>query len=197
MSITKLKHTLPVKVYDEVEACLNMNGIADPIMIAHFLSQVAHESGLFKHVFENLNYSASGLLKTFPKYFDGKTAQAYARNPKKIANRVYANRMGNGDEDSGQGYLYRGRGYLHITGKRNYELFSKFIGEDCVQVPDLVATKYPMDSALWFFNNNKVWEHCKKSDYDSVVRVTRIINGGTNGLQDRLMKFKMFLNALK
>lgn len=197
MSIAKLKNVLPVKVYDELEECLNKNGITDVNMIAHFVAQTAHESGSFKVVYENLHYSTSGLLKVFPKYFkDVVLATAYARNPKKIANKVYANRMGNGDEQSGDGYKYRGRGYMHITGKRNYELFSNYIGDDCVQVPDLVATKYPMESAAWYFTTNKIWDLCKGSDYNSILAVTKRINGGTNGLQDRLAKFKTYFNIL-
>lgn len=198
MSITKLKHFLPLKVYDELEECFNKHGISDATMIAHFMAQVSHESGSFKKVYENLNYSTGGLLKVFPKHFrNSDHASSYARNPKKIANKVYANRMGNGNEDSGDGYKFRGRGYLQITGKANYEKFSKFIGEDCVSNPDLVATKYPIYSAFWFFNEGRLWDRCKKSDHESVVVITRLVNGGINGLADRLIKFKMFMNALK
>ncbi len=198
MSITKLKHLLPLKVYDELEECFNKYGISDATMIAHFMAQVSHESGSFKMVYENLNYSISGLLKIFPKYFnDAKVAAQYARNPKKIANKVYANRMGNGDENSGDGYKFRGRGYLQVTGKDAYSKFSKFIGEDCVNNPDLIAVKYPIHSAFWFFNERKIWDRCKKSDHESVVAVTKLVNGGVNGLADRLVKFKMFMNALK
>jgi putative chitinase len=192
-NISKLIHRLPPNIYDQLEECFYKHRIDEVTRICHFLSQVAHESGNFKSVYENLNYSAKGLLNTFPKYFNSVSiANQYARNPRKIANRVYANRMGNGDEDSGQGYLYRGRGYLCLTGKRNYELFSNDVGEDCVSNPDLVATKYAMYSAVWFFNINKLWTMCDKDDHASVVALTKRINGGTNGLSDRLIKFKAY-----
>jgi len=192
-NISKLIHRLPPKIYDQLEACFSKYGIDDVTKICHFLSQVSHESGDFKVVYENLNYSARGLVNVFPKYFkDISIANQYARNPKKIANRVYANRMGNGDEHSGHGYMYRGRGYLALTGKRNYELFSEHVGEDCVQVPDLVATKYPMESAFWFFNINNLWRICEKEDHASVVSLTKRVNGGLNGLSDRLIKFKAY-----
>lgn len=197
-NISKLIHRLPPKIYDQLEACFSKHGVDDVTKICHFLSQVSHESGDFKFVYENLNYSSRGLMSVFRKYFnDISIANQYARNPKKIANKVYANRMGNGNEESGQGYLYRGRGYLHVTGKRNYELFSEFIGEDCVQVPDLVATKYPMESAFWFFTTNKLWDICTKDDYASVVALTKKINGGVNGLSDRLIKFKAYMGLYK
>lgn len=192
-NISKLIHRLPPKIYDQLEACFKKHGIDEVTKICHFLSQVSHESGEFKRVYENLNYSASGLTKVFPRYFkDISIANQYARNPRKIANRVYGNRMGNGDEDSGDGYKYRGRGYLQLTGRRNYELFSESAGEDCVSNPDLVATKYAMDSAVWFFNINKLWDMCIKDDYASIVLLTKRINGGTNGLSDRLIKFKAY-----
>lgn len=192
-NIYKLIHRLPPKIYDQLDSCLQKRGIDDVSKICHFLSQVSHESGNFKSVYEHLNYSAKGLLNTFPKYFkDISVANQYARNPRKIANRVYANRMGNGNEDSDDGYKYRGRGYLQLTGKRNYEYFSDSIGDDCVSNPDLVATKYAMDSAFWFFDKNNLWDVCIKDDYASVLALTKKINGGTNGLSDRLIKFKAY-----
>lgn len=198
MDIKKLYDKIPSKAYDSLVAGASKNkNLNSNVRLAHFLSQVAHESGNFKIVEENLRYSANRLRVIFPKYFKTlEEAQRYAMNPVAIGSRVYANRMGNGDEDSGQGYLYRGRGYLHITGKRNYELFSKFIGEDCVQVPDLVATKYPMDSALWFFDRNKLWTICDKADPNAVLTLTRRINGGTHGIADRQAKFKTFMSLL-
>jgi putative chitinase len=105
--------------------------------------------------------------------------------------------MGNGDEGSGSGYRFRGRGYLMLTGRYNYELFSNYIGEDCVSNPDLVATKYAMDSAFWFFNTNKLWDMCTKDDHASVVALTKRINGGVNGLSDRLIKFKTYMGIYK
>jgi putative chitinase len=172
--------------------------ITQPLRLAHFLAQIAHESGNFQFVAENLNYSADSLLKVFPKYFKDKaTADKYARKPEMIGSRVYASRMGNGDEASGEGFKFRGRGYLQLTGKDNYKAFSTFIGEDCVANPDLVATKYPMDSAIWFFDKNKLWDICDKGAGDDIVTlVTKRVNGGTHGLADRLSKFKTFNSLL-
>ena len=134
----------------------------------------------------------------FPKYFKDKaTADKYARNPEKIASRVYASRMGNGDEASGEGFKFRGRGYIQLTGKDNYKAFSNFIGEDCVANPDLVSDKYPLISAAWFFDKNNLWTICDKGASDEVVTsVTKRVNGGTHGLADRLSKFKIFNTTL-
>ncbi len=172
--------------------------ISNPHRLAHFMAQIAHESGNFQLVTENLNYSAEGLLRVFPKYFKDKaTADAYARKPEMIGSRVYANRMGNGDEASKEGFKFRGRGYIQLTGKDNYKAFSQFIGEDCVANPELVATKYPMDSAIWFFDKNKLWDICDKGAGEDVVTlVTKRVNGGTHGLDDRLSKFKTFHSLL-
>jgi putative chitinase len=146
-------------------------------------------------LYENLNYSAAGLLKVFPSYFNATTAVQFARKPQLIANRVYANRIGNGNEASGEGWNYRGRGYLQVTGRANYKAFSEYIGEDCEKHPDLVATKYPLDSAIWFFDRNKLWTLCDKGE-ENVPIVSRRVNGGTNGLQDRLNKFRSFMKYL-
>lgn len=172
--------------------------ITAPLRLAHFLAQIAHESGNFQFVAENLNYSADSLLRVFPKYFKDKaTADLYARKPEKIGSRVYGNRMGNGDEASMEGFKFRGRGYIQLTGKDNYKAFSTFIGEDCVANPDLVSTKYPMDSAIWFFDRNKLWDICDKGEGDDVVTsVTKRVNGGTHGLADRISKFKTFHTLL-
>jgi putative chitinase len=144
-------------------------------------------------VTENLNYSADGLLKIFPKYFANKLNESYARNPEKIASRVYASRMGNGDELSKDGFKFRGRGYIQLTGKDNYTKFTQFIGEDCVANPDLVATKYPLASAAFFFNSNGLWALCDKgADTAAVTAVTKRVNGGTHGLDDRLAKFNAY-----
>lgn len=176
---------------------LNYN-ITSPLRLSHFLSQVAHESGEFKFTVENLNYSADGLLKTFPKYFNTANVNGYARIPEKIASRVYASRMGNGDEASKDGYKFRGRGYLQVTGKENYQKFSEFIKEDCVANPDLIATKYPMDSAVWFFDRNKLWDICDKgATTEDVKAVTKKVNGGYNGLDDRQKKFDKYYGILK
>jgi putative chitinase len=173
-------------------------GISNPTRLAHFLSQVAHESGNFKFVNENLNYGAKGLLGIFKKYFPTEAlALAYERKPEKIANKVYASRMGNGDEASGEGYKFRGRGYIQLTGKDNYKAFSDFIGEDCVANPDLVATKYPLTSAAFFFHKNKLWDICDKGhSHDVVTAVTKRVNGGTIGLEDRIKHFNEYNHLL-
>jgi putative chitinase len=162
--------------------------------LAHFLAQCAHESGNFKFLTENLNYSADGLQKIFGKYFPTRPlAEQYARKPDKIGSRVYANRMGNGDEASGEGYKFRGRGYIQLTGKNNYKQFSDFIKEDCVANPDLVATKYPLTSAAFFFDRNDLWRICDRGDSPEVVKaVTVRVNGGTHGLADRQQKFDTY-----
>lgn len=194
IQISKLEHILPPKVYDELS--LGNKNIINNFRLAHFLSQIAHESGNFKTVYENLNYSAAGLLRTFPRHFTPATAQQYARKAEMIGNRVYANRMMNGNEMSGDGYKYRGRGYLQLTGRSNYILFSNYIGEDCVVNPDLVATKYPLSSGLWFFDRNNLWSLCDDDEDKNVIAVTKRVNAGTNGLQDRLNKFRSFMKYL-
>ena len=195
--IKKLETKIPATTYQFLVNSKNLANITNVTRLAHFLAQVAHESGNFKLVYENLRYSAAGLLKIFPKYFPTQElAIRYAMQPQYIGNRVYANRMGNGNEASGQGFLFRGRGYLQLTGKTNYELFSQYVGERCDQVPDLVATKYPMDSALWYFDKNKLWTLCDANTTEAVTSVTRRVNGGTHGLADRQAKFKTFMSLL-
>jgi putative chitinase len=168
------------------------------LRLAHFIAQCAHESGNFKLVSENLNYSAKSLRAVFGKYFPNEAlAAAYERKPEKIANLVYGNRMGNGNELSGDGFRFRGRGIIQLTGKDNYKAFSDFIGEDCVANPELIATKYPLASAAFFFNKNNLWQICDKgATSDVVLLVTKRVNGGTNGLQDRVNHFNSFYNMI-
>jgi putative chitinase len=196
--IDKLNGKLPQAVLNELPLVMEKFGISNPTRLAHFLSQVAHESGNFKFVNENLNYGAKGLLGIFKKYFPTEAlAAAYERKPEKIANKVYASRMGNGDEASGEGYKFRGRGYIQLTGKENYKAFSDFIGEDCVANPDLVATKYPLTSAAFFFHKNKLWDICDKGhSHDIVTAVTKRVNGGTIGLEDRIKHFNEYNHLL-
>ena len=197
LNIEKLKGHIPDVVIAQIPETAKKFNITTNLRLAHFLSQCAHESGNFKVVSENLNYSVDGLKSTFGKYFPGNLAESYAKQPEKIASRVYANRMDNGDESSKEGYKFRGRGYLQATGKSNYKKFSDFIGEDCVTNPDLVATKYPLASAGFFFESNKLWSICDKGADDvTVTTLTKRINGGTNGLKDRLEKFKKYHNLL-
>ncbi len=195
---SKLKGVIPDVVYNQIPDIVSKFNCNNSLRLAHFLAQCGHESGNFKAVSENLNYSEAGLLKTFKKYFTPELAKQYAKKPEKIASRVYGSRMGNGDETSGEGWKFRGRGYIQLTGKSNYQKFTKFIGEDCVSNPDLVATKYPLASAAFFFNSNKLWAICDKGSSDAVVtQVTERVNGGRNGLDDRLKKFKQFYSLLK
>ena len=172
-----------------------------PVRAAHFFAQTAHETGGFKAFSENLNYSADGLNKIFPKYFKnaGRDANAFARNPEKIANIVYASRMGNGDIASGDGWKYRGRGALQLTGKSNYEAFAKYLGNDEVlENPDLVATKYAFESAMFFFERNKLWAICDKGINDAaILELTKRINGGTHGLEDRKTKTYKYYEYVK
>ena len=195
--IKKLEGIIPEKVLEELPNVIERFNINTTLRLAHFLSQCAHESANFKAVSENLNYSAQGLKRTFPKYFTGNLNESYARKPEKIASRVYGGRMGNGDESTKEGFKFRGRGYIQLTGKNNFKRFSDFIGEDVVVNPDLVATKYPLASAGFFFYSNKLWSICDKGATDAVVtELTKRINGGTNGLADRISKFKKFYSAL-
>jgi putative chitinase len=196
MNTSNLK--LNTNIMAEMPLVTEKFGITNPLRMAHFLAQCSHESLNFTAVRENLNYSAKALMGTFKKYFPTmELALAYERKPEKIGNKVYANRMGNGDEASGDGFKFRGRGYIQLTGKVNYKAFSDFIGEDCVENPDLIATKYPLASAAFFFNNNKLWSICDKgATSDVVVEVTKRVNGGTNGLADRQSNFDLYNTLL-
>jgi putative chitinase len=197
MTPSKLSGIIPDVVMNQIFISSETIGLTTNLRLAHFLSQCAHESGAFKFVRENLNYSADGLLKVFPKYFNPTTAVSYARQPQRIASKVYAGRMGNGNEASGDGWKFCGRGYIQLTGKDNYTKFSKFIGEDCVLNPDLVAMKYPLASAGFFFNSNGLWPICDKGAEDATVTlVTKKVNGGTIGLEDRLAYFKRYYGIL-
>ena len=154
--------------------------------LAHLLGQAEHESGHFKSERENVNYSADGLRKIFPKYFTAEQATSYARKPELIASRTYANRMGNGDEASKDGWKYRGAGSLQLTGKSNFKEFSDFIKEDCVANPDLVGTKYYFESALFFFKKNGLLPIAATVTKDAITKVSKRVNGGTIGLDERI-----------
>lgn len=195
--LTKLRNKIPIQVVNELETVMREFNISNPFRLAHFLAQTAHESGNFKHVRENLNYSAEGLLKTFPKYFSKETAPSYARRPEMIANVVYESRMGNGNRNTGDGWRFRGRGYLQLTGRVNYKSFGGFIGVDLEANPDLVATQYPLTSAAWFFEKNKLWDICDQGLHQDIVKqVTRRVNGGFHGLSDRISKTNVLSNIL-
>lgn len=198
MDLNKLKGNIPDTVLNQIPDVASKFEINTPLRLAHFLSQCAHESGGFKFVTENLNYSADGLKKVFGKYFTQPgLAEAYARKPEKIASRVYGGRMGNGNEASMDGWKYRGRGYIQLTGKSNYTTFDGFVDDDIVNNPDLVATKYPLLSAAWFFHKNGINSVSDKGATDAVVTsVTKRVNGGTNGLADRLKYFNKYYKLL-
>ena len=171
-----------------------------PERAAHFFGQTAHETGGFKAFSENLNYSSKGLLGIFKKYFaDSAVAAKYERKPEQIANRVYASRMGNGDEASGDGWKYRGRGALQLTGKSNYEAFAKWLNKpELLDKPDAVAAEHAFDSARFFFDRNKLWDICDKGVSDeTILLLTRKINGGTHGLEDRASRTKKYYSWLK
>jgi putative chitinase len=166
-----------------------------PNRAAHFFAQTAHETGGFKAFSENLSYGAKGLRGIFGKYFPTDAmAKAYERQPQKIANRVYGGRMGNGVEASGDGWKYRGRGALQLTGKANYQAFSDYINRpDVMTNPDLVASELCFESALWFFDKNRLWGICDQGINDAaILALTKRINGGTHGLDDRMAKTKKF-----
>ncbi len=193
-----LKGHIPDAVIAQIPDTAARFGINTPLRLAHFLAQCSHESGGFKAVRENLNYKAAGLMGIFKKYFpNAKIALQYERKPEKIASLVYANRMDNGSEASGDGFTYRGRGYIQLTGKSNYQLFDKTVPEDITANPDLVATKYPLASAAFFFNNNKLWAICDKgATPDVVLAVTKRVNGGVIGLSERIKEFKHYYHLL-
>lgn len=198
LKLENLKGHIPDAVIAQIPDAAKKFNISNPLRLAHFLAQCGHESAGFKAIQENLNYSADGLKKIFPKYFPGNLAEGYARNPEKIASKVYGSRMGNGDETTKEGFKFRGRGYIQLTGKDNYTKFAKFIGEDTVGNPDLVATKYPLASAAFFFDSNKLWAICDKgADDATVTAVTKRVNGGTIGLADRIKHFKEYFGLLK
>ena len=196
--LANLKGHIPDSVIAQIPDTAKRFGITSPLRLAHFLSQCGHESGGFRAVTENLNYSADGLKKIFPKYFPGSINESYARNPQKIANRVYSSRMGNGDEASGEGFKFRGRGFIQLTGKSNYMSFDKTVDDDIIANPDLVATKYPLASAAFFFQKNNLWSICDQGATDLVVAaVTKRVNGAHIGLPDRIKHFKEYWALLK
>ena len=197
MDINKLKGHIPDGVLAQIPSVMEKFKIDTPLELAHFLAQCGHESGNFKAVSENLNYSADGLKKIFPKYFPGNLNESYARKPEAIASRVYASRMGNGNEASKEGFKFRGRGYIQLTGKENYAAFDKFVEDDILANPDLVATKYPLLSAAWFFSKNGLHKMADEGASDVVVtKITKRVNGGTIGLPDRIKHFKEYYHLL-
>lgn len=175
---------------------------------AIFLGQCSHETGNWRSFIENLNYSAQGLANTWPKRYSinpkskiktpNDLAKILERNPEAIANNVYANRMGNDSEESGDGWKYRGRGAIQLTGKFNYSEFSKYVKDSEIIInPDKIIIDYIMESAIWFFNKNKIWNLCTDIETETIKIITKKINGGLNGLHDREMKIKEYYNWFK
>jgi putative chitinase len=197
LNLKSLKGHIPDSVITQIPDTSSKFKINTPLRLAHFLAQCGHESGGFKITQENLNYSAKGLKNIFAKYFkEAGLAEAYERKPEKIANRVYGGRMGNGTEPTGDGFKYRGRGFIQLTGKDNYTAFGKAINEDILSNPDLVSTKYPLLSAAWFFQ--RCLSKCDLgSSRDAITSVSKCVNGGTIGLEDRIKHFNEFYNLLK
>jgi putative chitinase len=193
MDIQPIKTLLPESIFNRLPEVMKRYEINTPKRLAHFLSQCGHESGGFKVFSENLNYSAEGLVKIFGKYFKPETAPAYARKPERIANKVYANRMANGNEESGDGWKFKGRGLIQLTGRANYTAYDKAVTENVLDNPDLVAGVLALDSAGWFWNTNGL---NKIADAGDVTAVTKRVNGGTHGLADRQSRYDAFIKLL-
>ena len=198
LKLDKLRGHIPDAVIQMIPDTAAKFQINTPLRLAHFLAQCGHESAGFKATSENLNYSAKGLMSIFKKYFPTEAlANAYQRKPEKIANKVYANRMSNGDEASGDGYKFRGRGYIQLTGKANYTAFGKSIGEDILSNPDVVASKYALLSAAWFFSKNGLHKMADGgAGVDTVKAITKRVNGGYIGIEDRIKHFNEYYKLL-
>jgi putative chitinase len=184
-----------IKELGEVATRFQINS---PLRASHFLAQAHHESAGFTRTVENLNYSAVRLIQVFPKYFDGTNAEEYSGKPESIASRVYADRMGNGDEASKDGWKFRGRGYMQLTGRDNYQSFDLIVPEDVVANPELVQTQYPLLSAGWFWNSRGLNGLADQGPTHSVAdAITKKINGGTNGREDRVKWFDYYYEKLE
>jgi putative chitinase len=198
LKLEKLKGHVPDSVISQIPDTAVKFEINTPLRLAHFLAQCGHESGGFRSTQENLNYSATGLMGIFKKYFPTQAlAEQYQRKPEMIASKVYGGRMGNGPEPTKEGFKFRGRGYIQLTGKENYTAFGKSINEDIISNPDKVATHYPLLSAAWFFNKNGLHRMADEGSSDTVVtKITKRVNGGVIGLNDRIKHFKEYYDLL-
>jgi putative chitinase len=204
MNLEKLRGHVPDTVIAQIPAVIDTFGVNTSLRLAHFLAQCGHESGGFRLTQENLNYSAKGLMGIFKKYFlkadktlDTAKAAAYERKPEKIANLVYASRMGNGPESSGDGFKFRGRGYIQLTGRSNYTAFDAVVEDDIVGNPDLVSTKHALASAAWFWKKNGLNLIADTgSSAEVVTKITKRVNGGTIGLPDRIKHFNEYYTLL-
>lgn len=170
---------------DHLNRWMTLFAIDTPLRQAHFLAQVMHESQGLLADEENMNYSAAGLMRVFKKYFTADSAKLYERQPEKIANRVYAKRMGNGNTESGDGWRFRGRGLIMVTGRENYAAFAKWVGEPRLATTPEMLTRpeYAAASAVWYWND-KALNHY--ADADDIEKITRKINGGANGIVERM-----------
>jgi putative chitinase len=187
------------EVHAWYDACMEMfphYEITTMKRVAHFLAQCGHESNNFITLEENLNYSVEGLQRIFKKYFpNAEIAKEYARKPEKIANKVYANRMGNGDEKSGDGWNFHGRGLIQLTGRINYNNYARDTGQTLEQAVDHLNHPHgALESACWFWHTRGL---NKIADADDITKLTMRINGGTIGLDDRTAKYKKALEILK
>jgi putative chitinase len=192
-----LHGNVPDVVFKELQDVATKYQINTPLRMAHFLAQCSHESQQFTRTEENLNYSHDALVRVFPKHFGPGNVEAYVRKPMEIASRVYANRMGNGDEASLEGWFYRGRGYIQLTGKNNYTKFDKEVTGNLVLHPELVATEYPLLSAAWFWSDHRLNQIADQgSDQNVVANITKVVNGGYHGLENRQKQFDKFHRVL-
>lgn len=196
--LDNLRGKIPDPVLHQLPETIANFKISNVLRLSHFLAQCGHESAGFRDVEEKLSYSADRLRAVFPKIFIGNLAELYARNPEKTASKAYANIIGNGDEASGDGYRFRGRGYIQLTGRENYRNFARYVGEDTESNPDLVATKYPLSSAAFYFSSRKIWTICDGGPGAEVITaVTRKVNAKLLGLQDRINHFNEYYNSLR
>jgi len=191
----------PNDIVEQLNVLLYKHNINTDEAIAGFLAQTGHESGGWRYFTENLNYSESALNAVFGKYFRTRKASEYARKPEKIANVVYANRMGNGNTDSGDGWKYRGRGAIQLTGFNNHKGFSEYLYDngydvDTLDDPSIIANdaEFLVLSAIYFWNREGLTEVCNTGD---IKKCTKIINGGYNGLEERTHLFNKWLNILE
>jgi putative chitinase len=196
MNINKMQ--LPIKVANYLPDVIVNYKINNNLRLAHFLSQVHYESAGFTATEENLNYSSNRLLKVFPKYFKTvNDTKKYAHQPALLASYVYGNRMGNGDESTCDGWTYRGRGYIMLTGKNQYASFDKSVDDDIINNPDLVSTNYALISAAWYWDNRGLNNFADLGAGSNIVKkITAIINGGLNGYETRNKLFNFYFNIL-
>ncbi len=197
MDINLIAPVTPLSLLNQLPHIIEKYSINTEIRLAHFMAQASEESAGFTKLSENLNYSEDGLNKIFPSHFPEGLAKNYARQPEKIANRVYADRYGNGNEDSGDGWKFRGRGAFELTFRDNYRDFGNFVKEDLIINPDLVGTKYFLESAAWYWIKHNLNHVADNGGHDNVINITKIINGGLNGLSARIELFDKFYNLLK